>query len=53
MRLLYKGCAIAFYSGDVMKLRDDACIVKPTLFAGVPRIYNKIYQVVEPKFREA
>lgn len=41
--LLYKGCSIGFYGGDVLKLKDDLALLKPTLFVSVPRLYNKFY----------
>ena len=29
----------SFYSGDVLKLKDDLALVRPTIFASVPRLY--------------
>lgn len=37
------GCCIGFYSGDVTKLFDDVQVLRPTLFTGVPTIFNRIY----------
>ncbi|EPS66319.1 hypothetical protein M569_08457, partial [Genlisea aurea] len=39
----YCGVAIGFYQGDTMKLMDDIASLRPTIFASVPRIYNRIY----------
>jgi long-subunit acyl-CoA synthetase (AMP-forming) len=34
----------------MLKLKDDCQIAKPTVFVGVPRIFNKIVESVEAKF---
>jgi long-chain acyl-CoA synthetase len=44
--IIYYGGSIGFYQGDVLKLTDDAAALKPTIFASVPRLYNKIYDKV-------
>ena len=41
-----------FYNGDITKLKDDCAHLKPTIFIGVPRIYNKIVDGVSKKFGE-
>jgi len=41
--LTYSGVAIGFYQGDSMKLMDDLVALRPTIFASVPRLYNRIY----------
>lgn len=38
-----RGAAIGMYSGDIMKLLDDTSELKPTIFASVPRVFNKLY----------
>lgn len=45
--LLFFGAAIGFYGGDIMKMKDDLQILKPTLFVSVPRIYNKFYAKIK------
>jgi len=45
--LLYYGAAIGFYGGDVLKLKDDLALLKPTLFVSVPRLYNKFYAKIK------
>eukprot|EP01080_Neovahlkampfia_damariscottae_P001659 gene1659-429_t len=37
---------IGFFRGDPTKLLDDVMCLKPTIFASVPRVYNKIYDAV-------
>lgn len=41
--LIHCGAAIGFYQGDVLKLMDDLEVLRPTVFASVPRLYNRIY----------
>ncbi|KAF3327198.1 long chain acyl-CoA synthetase 6 [Carex littledalei] len=41
--MTHHGVAIGFYQGDNLKLMDDLAVLRPTLFASVPRLYNKIY----------
>jgi len=38
--------AIGFYRGDVLELLEDIQELKPTLFASVPRLWNRIYDRV-------
>lgn len=41
--LIYLGVKIGVYSGDVMKISDDAQILKPAIFVSVPRMFSKIH----------
>ncbi|KAJ6844220.1 putative long chain acyl-CoA synthetase 6, peroxisomal isoform X1 [Iris pallida] len=41
--LTHFGVAVGFYQGDNLKLMDDMAVLRPTLFASVPRLYNRIY----------
>lgn len=40
------GAKIGFYQGDTLKLLDDVAELKPTIFASVPRLYNRIYDKI-------
>lgn len=40
------GCRFAFFQGDILKLLDDLEASQPTFFAGVPRLFNRIYDKV-------
>lgn len=42
------GCKIGFFRGDIKLLLDDIRELKPTLFAVVPRLLNRIYDKVGP-----
>ncbi|KAG6533778.1 hypothetical protein ZIOFF_007653 [Zingiber officinale] len=44
--LAYYGVAIGFYQGDNLKLMEDMTALRPTIFASVPRLYNRIYDSV-------
>jgi long-chain acyl-CoA synthetase len=37
-----QGAAIGFYTGDLHNLSDDIKTLRPTVFCGVPRIFNRI-----------
>ncbi|RHY18386.1 hypothetical protein DYB36_011119, partial [Aphanomyces astaci] len=37
---------IGFYQGNTLKLAEDLCALRPTLFPTVPRLLNKIYDKV-------
>mmetsp|Transcript_3518 Transcript_3518/g.5348 ORF Transcript_3518/g.5348 Transcript_3518/m.5348 type:complete len:683 (+) Transcript_3518:179-2227(+) len=51
--MLMCGASVGFYQGDVRKLFDDIAELKPTLMAGVPRVYARVYdkirQIVDKK----
>lgn len=38
-----KGFKIGYYSGDILKMLEDMAVLKPTMFASVPRLYNKLF----------
>ena len=44
--IIYTGAQVGFYQGDTLKLLDDVSELKPTIFASVPRLYNRIYDKV-------
>jgi len=41
------GAHVYFYSGNVLKLKDDLAEVKPTIFPSVPRLFNKFYDIMK------
>ena len=47
--LYFHGAAIGFYSGDPRKLLEDVAILKPTVFAGVPKIFERVMGGVKAK----
>lgn len=36
--------------GDILKLKDDCQVIKPTILLSVPRLYNRIVEAVKAKF---
>jgi long-chain acyl-CoA synthetase len=44
--MTFLGGGIGFYRGNVLDLLDDVEALKPTTFASVPRLYNRIYDKV-------
>lgn len=49
--LLAKGGSIGYWQGDVKQLMDDVGALRPTIFVGVPRIFDRIYSGVKDKVR--
>jgi long-chain acyl-CoA synthetase len=48
------GIQCGFFGGDVLKLtKEDIPVLKPTFFPSVPRLYNRIYGVIQDKLKEA
>lgn len=45
------GARIGYFQGDVRKLVDDIGALKPTLFIGVPRVFDRVYSGVYEKVR--
>ncbi|KAI9189246.1 medium-chain fatty acid-CoA ligase faa2 [Blastocladiella emersonii ATCC 22665] len=44
--MIRHGARIGFYQGDTLKLLDDVCVLRPTCFISVPRLFNRIYDKV-------
>ncbi|XP_031483365.1 probable CoA ligase CCL6 [Nymphaea colorata] len=44
-----KGASIGFWQGDVRYLLNDCQELKPTLFCGVPRVFDRIYSGINEK----
>ena len=38
------GGQIGFFTGDPLRLLEDASILKPNFFPSVPRVLNRVYQ---------
>lgn len=38
------GGAIGYFTGDPLRLLEDAAILKPNFFPSVPRVLNRVYQ---------
>ncbi|XP_042441292.1 long chain acyl-CoA synthetase 1-like [Zingiber officinale] len=44
--IFHHGASIGYYQGDIHALRDDLMELKSTLFVGVPRVFEKVYEGV-------
>lgn len=40
------GARIGYFQGDIRRLSDDMKALKPTVFAVVPRLLNRMYDKV-------
>merc|ERR1719336_1055941 len=47
--LLNNGASIAYYQGNIKKLTEDWLAIRPTIIAGVPRVFAKVYSKVMAK----
>ncbi|EGD76609.1 hypothetical protein PTSG_12629 [Salpingoeca rosetta] len=43
---LCSGAAVGFYQGNIRLIMDDIQALRPTVFAGVPRVYSRFYDKV-------
>ncbi|GLC68457.1 hypothetical protein PLESTF_000693600 [Pleodorina starrii] len=41
------GASIGYWSGDVARVADDAAALKPSVFIGVPRVYDRVFETVQ------
>ncbi|CAM6096502.1 unnamed protein product [Calypogeia fissa] len=49
---VYVGASIGFWRGDIKLLTDDVAALKPTFFAGVPRVFDRLYTGLNTKVAE-
>lgn len=49
--MLYVGASIGYWQGEVAKLMADAQALKPTIFAGVPRVFDRVHSAVMNKLK--
>lgn len=56
-RLIINACIwlnvkIGVFSGDVLKLKEDLAVFRPTLFVSVPRLFNRFYDAILTGLKE-
>eukprot|EP01089_Gocevia_fonbrunei_P013584 TRINITY_DN350_c0_g1_i1.p1 TRINITY_DN350_c0_g1~~TRINITY_DN350_c0_g1_i1.p1 ORF type:complete len:705 (-),score=190.95 TRINITY_DN350_c0_g1_i1:91-2205(-) len=51
--MLVHGARIGFFQGNIRKLDSDIMALKPTLFAGVPKVYQRIMNNIQGKVAKA
>lgn len=49
--MIINGCRVGMYNGEIMKLKSDISDLKPTIFASVPKMYNKIFNSMDEKIK--
>lgn len=42
-----KGASIGYYHGNINEISDDLMELKPTFFAGVPRVFERVYEGIQ------
>ena len=45
--ITYFGGYYGFFSGDVLKIKDDIKELRPTIFASVPRLFNRFNDIIK------
>jgi len=50
--ILSVGGSVGFFNGNIKKLQADILSLKPTLFVGVPRVYQRFYEAAFSKIGE-
>ena len=51
MVMMSVGVAIGFFAGNVMKLKDDLAVLKPTVFVSVPRLFSRLHEAITAQFQ--
>ena len=51
--MFHKGASIGFFQGDIRKLTDDIATWKPTIYAGVPKVYQRVMHAVKKKISDS
>ena len=46
-----RGARIGLFQGDILKLKDDLSVLKPTIFVSVPRLFNRFYDGMMSKIQ--
>ena len=49
--MLSLGASVGYWRGDIKGLVDDIAALRPTIFIGVPRVFDRIYTGVLAKVR--
>lgn len=42
-----KGASVGYYHGNINELNEDLMELKPTFFAGVPRVFERVYEGIQ------
>lgn len=44
--MILQGAQIGYYSGDVLKLKEDLAVLRPTILGCVPRLLSRFYDLI-------
>ncbi|KAG2499949.1 hypothetical protein HYH03_002234 [Edaphochlamys debaryana] len=47
--MIHVGGCVGYWQGDIRKLMDDVAALRPTIFAGVPRVFERVYNGIKEK----
>lgn len=47
-----KGASVGYFHGNINELGDDLMELKPTFFAGVPRVFERVYEGIQKGVQE-
>lgn len=47
--MMYVGARIGYFSGDILKMKEDMQALRPTIFTSVPRILYRLYDLTQEK----
>lgn len=50
--LVCQGARTGFYSGDIRNMVSDIQALHPTIICGVPRVFNRLYDIMNKKIQE-
>jgi long-chain acyl-CoA synthetase len=50
---IYSGASIGFWRGNILAIRDDLALLRPTVLPGVPRLWNRFADVIKGRLGEA
>ena len=45
--MMFSGGKIGIFSGDILQLKEDLAIIRPTIFSSVPRLYNRFHDAIK------
>ncbi|GAB2234535.1 hypothetical protein Drorol1_Dr00003790 [Drosera rotundifolia] len=48
----HKGASVGYYHGNLNELKDDLMELKPTFFAAVPRVLERVYEGIQQAIQE-
>jgi len=51
--IIHSGGMICYFRGDILLLLDDIAACQPTVFCGVPRLYNRIYDKINAQINNS